>query len=331
MCIRDRSEDTPIGDSEDQNEILRKVGDKPEFDFEPKAHWEMPQYVEQERAAKISGARFAFVQAGMAQLQLALMNWGMTQLSDPDVIAQIVDNAGLNVSKKPFTAMLPPVMMRTKPYEATSRLKPDDVTFRLANDDLWLVGSSEHSMCAYYMNDTIPTEQLPVRFVGYSPAFRREVGSAGQDTRGILRVHQFNKLEMESFTTPETSRDEHEFMIAVQEYINQQLGLHYQVILKCTFDMGGPNVRGVDIETWMPGQKKYRETHSADYIGDYQTRGLNTKYKDEAGQRQLAHTNDATALADRTLIAIIENYQQADGSIRVPDVLRPFMGGKEVV
>jgi seryl-tRNA synthetase len=222
-------------------------------------------------------------------------------------------------------------MMRTKAYEATSRLKPDDITFRLANDDLWLTGSSEHSMCAYYMNDTIDASELPVRFVGYSPAFRREVGSAGKDTRGILRVHQFNKLEMESFTSAETSRDEHEFMIAIQEYLMQQLELPYQVMLKCTFDMGGPNARGVDIETWMPGQKAYRETHSADYITDYQTRGLNTKIKTSEGSRELAHTNDATALADRTLIAIIENFQNEDGSVNVPKVLQPYMNGKTVV
>ncbi len=324
------SDDTPIGNSEDQNVVVRTVGEKPSFDFEPNAHWDMPAYVEQERAAKISGARFAFVQAGMAQLQMALMNWAMLQLTDQTVIQKIIADAKLNVADTPFMAVLPPVMMRTDAYQATSRLKPDDITFRLANDDLWLIGSAEHSMCAYYKDDVIDRD-LPVRFAGYSPSFRREVGSAGQDTRGILRVHQFNKLEMECFTDQASSYHEHLFLIAVQEYLTQQLELPYQVVLKCTADMGGPNIRGVDIETWMPGQGKYRETHSADYIGDYQTRGLNTKYVNAEGKKVLAHTNDATAVADRTLIAIMENYQQADGSIVVPKVLRPYMNGRETV
>jgi seryl-tRNA synthetase len=325
------SEDTPIGDSEDKNQVLRQVGDKPKFDFEPKPHWEMTDYIEQERAAKISGSRFAFIQGGAARLQMALMAWGMDQLSDEQVLKTVATSAGLNVSTKPFLPMLPPVMMRTKAYEATGRLKPDDVTFRLANDDLWLIGSSEHSMCAYLMNDTVDEAELPLRFVGYSPAFRREVGSAGKDTRGILRVHQFNKLEMESFTDEASSRSEHEFMIAIQEYLMQQLELPYQVVLKCTFDMGGPNARGVDIETWMPGQNAYRETHSADWLTDYQSRGLNTKYVNAASERNLVHTNDATALADRTLIAILENYQNKDGSIRVPAALQNYLGGKELL
>lgn len=325
------SDDTPIGASENENIVLKTVGEKPQFDFEPKAHWDMPQFVEEERATKISGARFAFIKGGMAALQLALINWGMQQISDEAVLKRIADEANLEVSTKPFMPMLPPVMMRTNAYAATSRLKPDDITFRLANDDLWLVGSSEHSMCAYYMNDTIDGDDLPVRFAGYSPAFRREVGSAGKDTRGILRVHQFNKLEMESFTDEASSRVEHEFMIAIQEYLMRQLELPYRVVLKCTADMGGPNVRGVDIDTWMPGQNAYRETHSADYIGDYQTRGLNTKYKNKEGARVLAHTNDATAIADRTLIAIIENNQNKDGTVNVPVVLQPFMGGRKVV
>ena len=324
------SEDTPVGDSEDQNEVLRTVGEKPDFGFEPKPHWEMERFIQEERAARISGARFSFIQNGVAQLQMALMLWGMNELTNPDVIKKIIADNNLEVADHPFMPVLPPVMMRTDPYAATTRLKPDDVTFKLANDDLWLIGSSEHSLCAYYMGETIE-EEMPIRMVGYSPAFRREVGSAGKDTRGILRVHQFNKLEMESFTKPEDSRSEHEFLIAIQEYLTQKLGLPYQVVLKCTFDMGGPNARGVDIETWMPGQQLYRETHSADLLTDYQARGLNTKYVNEDGKKALVHTNDATAIADRTLIAIMENYQNEDGTIRVPEVLQPFMGGREVI
>lgn len=325
------SEDTPVGFSEDDNVVLKTVGEKPVFDFEPLPHWEMTNFIEQERAANISGARFAFIQGGVAQLEMALMIWGMQQLTDQSVIDEIIAQSGLtDVSNKPFSAMLPPMMMRTESYQATARLKPNDVTFKLADDDLWLIGSAEHSMCAYYLNDVIDGTELPVRFAGYSTSFRREVGSAGQDTRGILRVHHFNKLEMESFTDAENSRKEHEFMIAVQEYLMQKLELPYRVVLKCTFDMGGPNNRGVDIDTWMPGQDKYRETHSADLMGDYQARSLNTKVNIQGG-RQFAHTNDATALADRTLIALLENYQTKDGRIRVPEVLKPYMGGKEII
>jgi len=265
-------------------------------------------------------------------LQNALMQFALSVLTNQETLRQIADGAGLDVSDKPFIPVAPPLMMRTDAYEATARLKPDDVTFKLANDDLWLIGSAEHSLCAYYMNETLKAEELPVRFAGYSTSFRREVGSAGQDTTGILRMHHFDKMEMESFTDAETSRNEHEFMIAIQEYLMQQLGLSYQIVLKCTFDMGAPNLRGVDVETWMPSQKLYRETHSADYMGDYQARGLKTKYVKEDGNKEFAHTNDATAFAaGRTLIAIIENYQTAEGDVIVPEKLRPFMGGKEKI
>lgn len=325
------SEDTPIGFSEEENKILRQVGDKTEFSFDPRPNWEMERYVDQERATKISGSRFTYMKGGLAQLQMALMLWGMSQLSNEEVITKIVKDSGLKVSTKPFVQLLPPVMMRTDTYEATGRLKPDEVTFKLANDDLWLTASAEHAMCTYHMDETLAEEELPMRYAGYALSFRREVGSAGKDTRGIVRMHHFNKLEMESFTSAETSPDEHLFLIAVQEYLMQQLGLPYQVVLKCTFDMGGPNIRGVDIETWMPGQGRYIETHSADLLGDFQTRGLHTRVAKKDGSKELAHTNDATALADRTLVAILENYQTQDGYVIIPDVLKPYMNNKETL
>lgn len=321
------SADTPIGNSEDQNVILKTVGVKPTFSFKPKPHWEMTNFIDQERAARISGARFAYLQRGVARLQFALNTWAMDQLMTEDVLKGIISNAQLDVPATPFIPMLPPVMMRTEAYEATGRLKPDDVTFKLANDDLWLIGSAEHSLCAYYLNETLPVEDLPIRFIGHSTSFRREVGSAGKDTRGIIRTHHFDKLEMESFCPPAMARAEHEFMIAVQEYIMQQLELPYQVVLKCTFDMGSPNERGVDLETWMPGQDLYRETHSADMMGQYQARRLKTKVQYADGTKEMLATNDATAVTTRVLVAIMENYQQADGSIAVPTVLQPYMNG----
>jgi len=325
------SEDTPIGDSEDQNITLRTWGDKPEFDFEPKAHWDMDQFFDEERAVRISGKRFTFLKGGLVQLQMALIQFGFDVLTNEETLKEIADKAGLDVSTKPFVPMLPPTMMRTDAYKATGRLKPEEVTFKLANDDLWLTGSSEHTMCAYHMGETLDEAELPLRYVGYNTAYRREVGSDGKDTRGIIRQHQFDKLEMESFTTPETSRTEHEFMIAIQEYLMQKLELPYQLVHKCTFDMGGPNIRGVDIETWMAGQGVYRETHTADYIGDYQARGLNTKVKREAGGKEFIHMNDATAFSQRPLIAILENNQNKDGSIDVPQVLHNYMGGKSKI
>jgi seryl-tRNA synthetase len=162
--------------------------------------------------------------------------------------------------------------------------------------------------------------------VGYTTAFRREAGTYGRDMEGILRMHQFDKLEMESFSTPEQGIDEHLFMVAIQEYLMEQLGIPYQVLLKCTADIGKPNARGVDIEAWLPGQNKYRETHTADYITDYQARRLQTRVRRESGEVELVHTNDATALSQRPLIAILENYQQADGTIRVPEVLVNYYG-----
>lgn len=325
------SADTPIGDSEDQNAILRTVGNKPAFNFEPKPHWEMTDFIEQERATRISGARFAYLQRGVARLQFALNTWAMDQLCSKEVLEGIISAAKLDVPATPFIPMLPPVMMRTDAYEATGRLKPDDVTFKLANDDLWLIGSAEHSLCAYYLNETLPADELPIRFIGHSTSFRREVGSAGKDTRGIIRTHHFDKLEMESFCPPAMARAEHEFMIAVQEYIMQQLELPYQVVLKCTFDMGGPNERGVDIETWMPGQDLYRETHSADMMGQYQARRLKTKVQHADGTKEILATNDATAVTTRVLVAIMENYQQADGSIAVPAVLQSYMNGVKIL
>ena len=199
----------------------------------------------------------------------------------------------------------------------------------MADDDLWLTGSAEHSLCAYFMDETVTEADLPIRFVGYNTAYRREVGSAGQDTRGAIRQHQFDKLEMESFCHPDLGLEEHKLMVAIQEYLMEQLEQPFQTVLKCTADMGGPNVRGVDIETWMAGQKLYRETHSADYLGDYQARGLKTFYRSQAGGRQLVETNDATVFAQRSALAIIENNQQADGRIRIPAVLKPYLNNRE--
>ena len=182
-----------------------------------------------------------------------------------------------------------------------------------------------------YMDEILPEAELPIRYVGYTTAFRREAGTYGKDTEGIFRLHQFNKLEMESFCTPESSLQEHLFMVAIQEYLMQQLGLPYQVLEKCTADIGRPNAKGVDIEVWLPTQNTYRETHTADYITDYQARAMRTRMRKSDGSIALVHTNDATAFSQRPLIAIIENFQTAEGDVVIPEVLRPFMAGKEKI
>lgn len=212
-----------------------------------------------------------------------------------------------------------------------ARLEPAEDKFRTQIDGLYLVGSAEHSLGPLFINETIDEKELPQRFVGYSTSFRREAGSYGEDTRGILRVHQFDKLEMESFTAPEASEKEQDFLIAIQEYLMQQLGIPYRVVAICTGDMGDPDYRQVDIEAWLPAQGKYRETHTADLMTDYQSRRLNSKVRRKNGETDFVHMNDATAFAiGRTLIAILENYQNKDGSVKVPQVLRKYTGFKKI-
>lgn len=329
------SQDTPVGASEADNQVVSSWDDKPKFDFTPLDHVKLGEtlgLIDLKRAAKVSGARFAYLMGGLVELQFALMRWTQELLSSEKVLAEIIEVNQLEVLPTPFVPMLPPVMLRTDSYEATARLKAEEVTYKLADDEMWLIGSAEHSMVAMYQGEILDLSSGPIRYLGYSTSFRREAGSYGKDLHGILRMHHFDKLEMESFCTPADGMAEHKFMIAIQEYLMQQLKLHYQVVLKCTADMGDPNARGVDIETWIPSQEAYRETHSADYMADYQARRLKLRLRDSTGKTEYVHTCDATAFAmGRTLIAIMEQYQQADGSIMIPEVLQPYMGQKKAI
>jgi seryl-tRNA synthetase len=328
-------EDVPIGKTEADNKVTKYFGDKKVFDFKPKTHWEIAEalgVMDRQRAAKISGSRFTYLMGGLVEMQFALINLVFKLLSDEIFIQKIIKTNDLNLVAKPFMPILPPMMMKTGPYEATGRLKAEDTTYKLADDDLWLIASAEHSLCSMYIDEIIPEQNLPIRYIGYSTSFRREAGTYGKDTNGLIRMHHFDKLEMEIFSTAETSLDEHFLTIAIQEELTKMLGLPYRVVLKCTADIGDPNARGVDIETWMPGQDSYKETHSADYMTDYQARALKTRVKTNDGQLTLAHTNDATALAiSRTLAAIIENYQTKDGHIIIPDVLKSLMNNREQI
>lgn len=212
-----------------------------------------------------------------------------------------------------------------------ARLDPIEERYYFEKDDMVFIGSAEHTLGPLHMDESIPESQLPLRYAALTPAFRREAGSYGKDTKGMLRLHQFNKLEMETFSKPEDGLAEQQLMVAIQEYLMQQLNLPYQVVSICTGDMGFPDQRQIDIETWMAGQNTYRETHTSDYIGGFQARRLNTKVKRADGTSEPVHMNDATALSQRPLIAILENYQNEDGSVTIPQVLRPYMGGREKI
>jgi seryl-tRNA synthetase len=327
------TKDTPVGATEDENVVAKTVGEKPKFDFEPKNHWQIAEakgWIDKQRAAKVSGARFAYLKGDLVRLQMAMFNFAWDVLTDESVLKRIADDAGLKVSTKPFTPVLPPLLIRTESYDNMDRLEPRDDRYKIEGEELWLQGSAEHVLGPMHAQEIIPESELPVRYAGFATSFRREAGSYGKDMEGILRMHQFDKLEMESLTTAENSLDEHLFMVAIQEYLTSELGLSYQVLLKCTADIGKPNARGVDIETWLPGQDRYRETHTADYMTDYQARRLETRVRRASGDVELVHTNDATALSQRPLIAIIENYQQADGNVGVPKALVKYYG-REIV
>jgi seryl-tRNA synthetase len=325
------TDDVPVGATEDENKIVKTVGVKPHFWFKPKTHWELAEkmnLIDKERAAKVTGARFAYLKGPLVMLDFALFKFGLDVLTNEKLLSKIAKKAKLNVSTKPFMPILPPLMLKTGPYMAMDRLEPREERYKIEGEDLWLQGSAEHVLGAMHMDETLNEKDFPIRYVGFATSFRKEAGTYGKDMEGIIRMHQFDKLEMESLTTAENSLNEHLFMVAIQEYLMKQLGLSYQVILKCTADIGKPNARGIDINVWLPGQDKYRETHTADYMTDYQARRLQTKVRRKSGKIELVHTNDATAFAQRPLIAIMENFQQKDGSIKIPKILQKYCGFK---
>lgn len=326
--------DVPVGATEDENVVVKEVGDKPRFDFEPKNHAEIAEakgWLDIPRAVKVAGSRFVYIKGDMARLEFALWQFGIETLTNQETLRKIAADNSLNVSDKPFTFVLPPAVAKTAVFEATGRLNKQEQTYKIEDEDLWLNASAEHTMSPMYLDEIVPEAELPVRLVGYTTAFRREAGTYGKDTEGIFRLHQFNKLEMESFATADVSLDEHRFMVAIQEYLMQQLGLPYRVLEKCTADIGRPNAKGVDLDVWLPSQQQYRETHTADYLTDFQARAMKTRVRRSSGEVEFVHTNDATAFSQRPIIGIIENFQTAEGNVQVPEVLRPYMGGREIL
>ena len=324
--------DVPVGLSEDENVEVKVVGNIPKFDFAPKNHYEIAEakgWLDKERAAKVAGARFAYIMGDLVLLQQAIIQFVMNSLTSEATMKEIITGAGLEVDPRPFTPVLPPLMIRTEPYDQMDRLQPSDDRYKIEGEDLWLQGSAEHVLGSMHAGEIFDAKQLPLRYLGFATSFRKEVGTYGKDMEGLIRMHQFDKLEMESFTEAKDSYSEHLLFIAIQEWLLTQLKLPYHVLMKCTADIGKPNARGVDMEVWLPGQGKYRETHTADYMTDYQARRLQTRVRNADGV-SLVHTNDATAFAlGRCMVAIIENYQTAEGNVVVPEVLRPYLGGLE--
>lgn len=323
--------DTPVGKDESENKVIRSHGKPKKFDFYVKDHIALGEdlgIIDTKKSADVSGARFSYLLGDGALLEFALIQFAMSILTNSEILSEIAKNAGLEgISTKAFVPVVPPVMVKPLVFEKMARLEPKEERYYISTDDLYLVGSAEHTLGPLHMDELIPEKNLPLRYVGFSTSFRREAGSYGKDTRGILRVHQFDKIEIESFTLPENGEKEQDFIIAIQEYLMKQLELPYQVVSICTGDMGGPDYRQFDIETWIPSQGKYRETHTSDYMTDYQSRRLNTRVRRTSNENQFLHMNDATVFAvGRTLIAIIENNQMKDGSVSIPEVLRKWMG-----
>ena len=306
------------GKDETENKVLRQEGKQPSFDFEPKDYLTLAEnlgIIDVERAGKVSGSRFGYLLGEAALLEFALVNFAFEKLT-----------------AKGFTPVIPPVMIKPDIYRGMGRLSKsqEEERYYLPKDDLYLVGSAEHTMGPFHAGETLNEKDLPKRYVGFSTCFRREAGSYGKDTKGILRVHQFDKVEMFSFVKPEESESEHKFLLSVQEELMSDLGLPYQVVQICTGDMGFTDAAQYDVETWLPGQGKYRETHSCSNTTDFQARGVNIKYKSKEGGRYV-HMLNATGFAmSRMPIAIIENYQTKDGGVRMPEVLHKYLPFKEI-
>lgn len=322
-------ESVPVGGDESCNVVLRTWGEPRQFNFPILDHIQLGEkldVIDIERAAKVSGARFAYIKGHLALLQFAIINYVMKVVTNRAFLSSIAQSVGEACPDTPFIPVLPPVFIRPEAFWRMARLEPKEERYYIPSDDQYLVGSAEHTLGSLHMDETLNESRLPLRYVGYSTSFRREAGSYGKDTRGILRVHQFDKIEIESFTTKEDSLREQNFIVALQEYLVQSLHIPYRVVAICTGDMGTPDARQIDIECWIPSQKCYRETHTSDLNTDYQARRLNTRVKRKNGS-EFVHMNDATVFAlGRIMIAILENYQETDGSVRIPEVLHPYCG-----
>lgn len=311
----------PFGDSEDDNEEIRTWGDKPEFDFEVKPHWDLGtdlNIIDFERAAKVTGSRFVFYRGLGARLERALINFMMD----------------LHQEEHGYEEMLPPYMVNRESLTGTGQLpKFEEDAFLIEKEDYFLIPTSEVPVTNFYRDEILTADMLPQAFASYSANFRSEAGSAGRDTRGLIRQHQFNKVELVRFVKPEDSYDELEKLTGHAEKVLQLLGLPYRVLKMCTADLGFTAAKKYDIEVWIPSQETYREISSCSNFEDFQARRANIKFRRETtGKPEFVHTLNGSGLAiGRTVAALLENCQQKDGSILIPEVLQPYMGGKKII
>ena len=306
-------DEAPNGKDDTENKVIKTWGEKPNFSFPPKEHWELGELLgilDLERGAKVSGARFYYLRNQLAILQQALIFWAFTE-----------------VAKKGYSATIPPFMTRSEAIYGTGYLeRNENYIVNPGEDDLYLIGTSEVPMMSYHAGDILEEKDLPLKFVAYSPCFRREAGSYGKDTKGILRVHQFEKVEMVMLALPEMNEALHEEIRGIEEELLQKLEIPYQVVDVCCGDLGNSASKKYDLEAWLPGQDQYREMTSTSICNDWQTRRLNIRVRRENGELVYAQALNGTAVSSRPLIAILENFQQEDGSVLIPEILRPFCG-----
>lgn len=314
---------TPVGNSEADNIEVKRWGDVPNFDFAPKPHWELAEaldIIDFRRGAKVAGSNFVLFKGVGAKLERALINFMLD----------------LHVSQHGYTEVSPPFVANRPTMTGTGQLpKFEEDMYRCDRDeanesgDLFLIPTAEVPVTNIFASEILDGRNLPINYTAYSPCFRREAGSYGRDTRGLVRVHQFDKVEMVKFTLPETSYDEHEVLLTNAEDVVQALGLPYRVVTLCTADLGFAAAKCYDIEVWTAAEEKYLEISSCSNFEDFQARRANIRFRREPGAKpEFVHTLNASGLAlPRVVIAILENYQQSDGSIRIPEVLKPYMGG----
>ncbi len=312
-------ESVPVGDDSGDNVEVRRWGELPQFQFELQSHGELAEALglgDWKNAGKISGAGFVFLKGSLALLDQALVQFTIHEMV-----------------KRSYTLVFPPFMMNRKSYEGVTDLSDfETVMYKIEDEDLYLIATSEHPICGMLMDEVIDEEELPLKYAGYSTNFRREIGAHGLDTKGLFRMHQFNKVEQFIFCRPEESWQYHEELINNAEEIFKRLELPYRIVNICTGDIGTVAAKKYDLEIWSPRQEKYIEAVSCSNCTDYQARRLNIKWGKRGGDKELVHTLNSTALAtSRALVGIMENFQNEDGTIKVPEVLRPYMGGVETI
>ncbi len=306
-------EDVKIGRDESENEIIKKYSEPTKFDFKARDHLDLGEaldIIDVQRAAKVSGARFYYLKNEGALLEFALLNFALD-----------------NLLPEGFSPVIPPALIKTETMRKLGYMENggEEDMFHLEKDGLTLIGTAEHALVSMHMDETFSENDLPLRYIGFSPSFRREAGSYGKDTRGILRVHQFDKVEMVSFVKKGEDDKEHDYLLSLEEKLFQALEIPYQVVKMVTGDLGFPAARKFDIEAWIPSQDKYREVTSVSTVTDFQSRRLNTKYRTKTGVEYVQILNGTVFSMARPIIAILENYQKKDGSVEMPKALHEYL------